>query len=121
MESFFDISDFANLIIYFAVFIGITIYSAFKTKNKKSNQNDDERVIIQNSNQNNTDIETKLKSIIRKKNNPYQINRNKNNNPIFANSTNNISYTRTLMIFLAVAAAAVLLIAYFTGTYESFM
>ena len=36
MESFFDISDFANLIIYFAVFIGITIYSAFKTKNKKS-------------------------------------------------------------------------------------
>ena len=98
-----------------------SIYSAFKTKNKKSNQNDDESVIIQNSNQNNTDIETKLKSIIRKKNNPYQINRNKNNNPIFANSTNNISYTRTLMIFLAVAAAAVLLIAYFTGTYESFM
>ncbi len=117
MELLSNAGDFIELLIYLAVFIGITIYSASKSKNKKQNQNNDD-VVIQGSNQDNTTMHTGWKGN-RKKTYPYKISRNKTNNPIFGNSTTNISYTRTFIIFLAVAVFAVLLIAYFTGAYEA--
>lgn len=115
MELLSNAGDFIELLIYAAIFGGITLYSAFKSKNKKQNQNNDD-VVIQGSRQDNTPMASSWKSN-RKNNYPYQISRNKTNNPIFGNSTTNISYTRTFMIFLAVAVFAVLLIAYFTGSY----
>lgn len=115
MEFLSNAGDFIELLIYAAIFGGITLYSAFKSKNKKQNQNNDD-VVIQGSRQDNTPMASGWKSN-RKNNYPYQISRNKTNNPIFGNSTTNISYTRTFMIFLAVAVFAVLLIAYFTGSY----
>lgn len=114
MEQLSNISDFIDLIIYFAIFIGITVYSVFKGKKKTPNQNNDD-VVIQDSSQGSTPIQTGWKSN-RKNNSPYKISRNNRSNPIFGSSTNNISYTRTLILFLAAAVAAVLLIAYLTGT-----
>lgn len=116
MEILSNAGDLIELLIYLAVFIGITLYSAFKSKNKKQNQNNDD--VVQGSNQDNTTMHTGWKGN-RKKTYSYQISRNKTNNPIFGNSTTNISYTRTFIIFLAVAVFAVLLIAYFTGAYEA--
>lgn len=113
MEQLSNISDFIDLIIYFAIFAGITIYSIFKEKKKTQNKNNNDDV-IQNSSHGSKSIQTSWKSN-RKNNLPYKISRNNRSNPIFGNATNNISYTRTLMLFLAAAVAAVLLIAYFTG------
>lgn len=120
MGQFVNASDFLELFIYFAVFIGITIYSVLKSKKKNQNQNDDD-IVIQDSNQNNSPMQTDWRNTRKSNKFPYQIGRNKNNNPIFGSSTNNISYTRTFMIFLAVAVFAVLLIAYFTGEFESYV
>ena len=113
-------SDFLELFKYYAVYICITIYSFFKSKKKNQNQNDDD-IVIQDSNQNNSPMQTDWRNTRKSNKFPYQIGRNKNNNPIFGSSTNNISYTRTFMIFLAVAVFAVLLIAYFTGEFESYV
>ena len=113
MEQLSNISDFIDLIIYFAIFAGITIYSIFKEKKKTQNKNNNDDV-IQNSSHGSKSIQTSWKSN-RKNNLPYKISRNNRSNPIFGNPTNNISYTRTLMLFLAAAVFAVLLIAYFTG------
>lgn len=101
-------SDFIELLIYFAVFTGISIYSIFKTKKKTSNQNNDD-IVTQKTTKNNTPMQTDWKSN-RKNNYPYQISRSKSNNPIFGNSTTNINYIRIFIIFLAVAVIAVLLI-----------
>ena len=118
MELLTNTGDFIELIIYIAIFIGISLYSTFKTKKQKPNKNNDD-IVIQETKQDNATINTSWKN--NKSGSPYQINRYKNNNPIFGSSKTNISYTRTLIIFLAVAICAVLIIAYITGEYNKFL
>lgn len=108
MGQLISTSDFIELLIYFAVFIGISIYSVFKTKKKNSNQNDDD-IVTQKTIKNNEPMQTDWKSN-RKNNYPYQINRSKNNNPIFGNHATNISYIRIFMVILTLVVIAVLLI-----------
>lgn len=119
MEKLAETFDFASLFIYIAIIFGVMIYPALKSKKKNQNQDNDD-IVIQGSNQDNSKMNTGWKSN-RKNNYPYQTSRNNTANPIFGNSTTNISYTRTLIIFLAVAVFAVLLIAYFTGKFENYV
>ena len=107
MGQLISTSDFIELLIYFAVFIGISIYSVFKAKKKNSNQNDD--IVTQETIKNNAPIQTDWKSN-RKNNYPYKINRSKNSNPIFGSSKTNINYIRIFMVILSLAVIAVLLI-----------
>lgn len=116
MDLLTNYDSIIELIIYAAIFIGIVIYTKINYKKNKSEQNEDENIIIQDSNQkNNTALSWKKSN--NRNNTPYKISSNKDRNPIFSSSVNNISYTRTLMIFIAVAAAALLIVAYLTENF----
>ncbi len=100
--------DLFEIIIYIVVFIIITIYSNFFTKKKKKEKYDTDTI-----------EEYGNKSNKHHNNTPYKINTNRGNNPIFSGSTNKISYTRPLMLFFIFAIIAVILIAFFNGTFEN--